>query len=161
MSNKIETWITRFVVVAYGLACLLAAIYESNSKKCDMEKCEKTELVSTEDTNMKQPMCLWLAELQEQSDNPYAYQATDSVELSDSQLQVILDSKNYLDQGETMAMAPFMPIAEIRFANEEGETCILYSFVSCEFKWYLNGNLEKQGLIANPDELYEFLESIK
>ena len=62
MSNKIETWITRFVVVAYGLACLLAAIYESNSKKCDMEKCEKTELVSTEDTNMKQPMCLWLAE---------------------------------------------------------------------------------------------------
>ena len=161
MSNKIETWITRLVVVAYGLACLMAAICESKSKECNMENCKKTDLVSTEDTNMKLPMCLWLAELQEQSDDPYAYQTTDSVELSASQLQVILDSKNYLEQGGAMAMAPFMPIAEIRFAINGIETCVLYSFVSCEYKWYVNGKLEKQGLLATPDELYDFLESIK
>lgn len=161
MSNKIETWITRSVVVAYGLACLMAAICESKTKECDMENREKTKLVSTEDTNMKLPMCLWLAERQDQNDNPYAYQATDSVELDASQLQVILDSKNYLKQGDAMAMAPFMPIAEIRFAINGIETCVLYSFVSCEYKWYVNGKLERQGLLANPDELYDFLESIK
>lgn len=159
MSRKLEFWITRTVVVVYGLACLLAVVYEHHTKN-DMKK-NNCELCN--DTQANGGMLIWLKELQTKGEeaSPYDYEVTEALPLTAEQLAVILAPENYREQGDIMAMAQFMPIAQVRYSNANGQEEILaISFVSCEYKKYIEGKIIDSGLLGNPDELSQFLESI-
>lgn len=164
MNYKVETWITRGAVVLYGLACLTAVVLNSQSKESPMKENTITEQVNQVQTNTSNATLLWLEELQEWNiqSKPSDFRTARIVGLTQEQLQTIICPKNYAEQGEAMTMAPFMPIAEIAYTNEQGEEiCILLSFISCEYKEYADGNLRKEGMLTQPDEFYELLESIQ
>jgi len=164
MNYKVETWITRGAVVIYGLACITAVVLNSKAKEIPMKENTITEQVAKVQTDTHNAALLWLEELQEWNtqSKPADYRSTRTVGLTQEQLQAIINPNNYAEQGKAMTMAPFMPIAEIAYSNEQGEeVCVLLSFISCEYKEYVDGNLRKEGLLAQPDEFYELLESIQ
>lgn len=164
MNYKVETWITRGAVAIYGLACLTAVVLNSKSKESPMKENTITEQVVQVQTDTCNATLLWLEELQEWNtqSKPADFRTARTVGLTQEQLQAIICPNNYAEQGESMTMAPFMPIAEIAYTNEQGEDiCVLFSFISCEYKEYADGNLRKEGLLAQPDNFYELLESIQ
>lgn len=158
MNSKVEFWLIRTVVVAYGLACLIAVVCNNTNIDMKANICE-----SCGDTQQKNGMLIWLKELQAEREDmsPYNYEVTEAIPLTAEQLAVILAPDNFREQGDIMAMAEFMPIAQARYTNANGQEEILaFSFVSCEYKKYINGIIIEKGLLGKPDALSEFLESI-
>jgi hypothetical protein len=159
MNRKVEFWLTRTVVVIYGLACLLAVVYDHKAKN-DM-KSNNYELSNAPQASGG--MLIWLKELQAKGEeaSPYDYEITEALSLTAEQLAVIIAPDNYREQSDIMAMAQFMPTAQVRYSNADGQEEILaFSFVSCEYKKYIEGKITDSGLLGNPDELSQFLESI-
>lgn len=164
MNHKVEVWITRGAVVIYVLACITAVFFNSKSKESPMKENTIAEQVVQVQTDTRNATLLWLEEMQEWNtqSKPADFRTAKTVGLTQEQLQAIISPNNYAELGEAMTMAPFMPIAEIIYTNEQGEeVCVLLSFISCEYKEYADGNLRKEGLLTQPDEFYELLESIQ
>ncbi len=76
MNRKVESWLTRTVVVIYGLACLLAVVYDHKAKH-DM-KSNNYELSNAPQASGG--MLIWLKELQAKGEeaSPYDYEITDA-----------------------------------------------------------------------------------
>ena len=161
MKDKVEFWLTRIMVVAYGLACLLAVVCNNNAENNMKTNLCKTPCGDTQQTTAK---LLWLKELQikDNGASPDDYDITETKTLTADQLKVIIAPENYRKQGDFVALAEFAPIAQVRYANEKGEEEVLvFSFVSCECKKYVCGKLVDSGLLDNPDGLSDYLESIR
>lgn len=161
MKDKVEYWLTRIAVVAYGLACLLAVVCNNNAKNdMNTKKCETTCC----DTQQQAGQLMWLKELQVKGEDalPSDYEVTETKPLTSEQLKVILAPENYREPGDFVAMAEYAPIAQVRYVNSKGEEVVLaFSFVSCEYKKYVSGKVVDSGLLDNSDRLSDYLESIR
>ena len=85
MNSKVEFWLIRTVVVAYGLACLIAVVCNNTNIDMKANICE-----SCGDTQQKNGMLIWLKELQAEREDmsPYNYEVTEAIPLTAEQLAV-------------------------------------------------------------------------
>lgn len=161
MKDKVEFWLTRIMVVAYGLACLLSIVCNNNVKNdMNTKNCETTCC----DTQQQTGQLMWLKELQVKGEDasPDDYEVTETKPLTSEQLNVILAPENYRELDDFVAMAEYAPIAQVRYINSKGEEEVLeLSFVNCEYKKYVSGKVVDSGLLDNPDRLSDYLESVR
>lgn len=181
MSEKVSDSIVQIFVIAYVALCIAVVLLEFKENRISNAECVKllTEVIEEENTdqlemtrneNVQLPNAAanasatfsWLEKKEgAQAKVLKNFAIEESLKLDSDQLASLVDSKYYIKQGKIKNTGIYMPLAMLTYIGESGtEIIVVYSFSNAQFEVYADGKQIESGLLYNPDNLYNLMESI-